>query len=94
MSTIDRFVLTKEARRELNATKERIEAGDSSPYELRAQQLILESGKGVKGALTTALKLYNWHNDSYSRRARKPAVVNGGLTLPKLIRDMEERDYP
>ncbi len=86
-------VFTKKAEKELYISRERVEAGDSSVYETIAQGELHKSMKGEKGALKKAMELYRAHDSIFSRRARKPDVVGGQLILPKLVRDMEERDY-
>lgn len=86
--------LTRKGERELCASRERVEAGDSSVYEMIAQGELHRSINGEKGALKKALELYQKHDRIFSRRARKPIVAEGEVRLPKLIFDMKERDYP
>jgi len=86
--------LTEKAIQELNTAREKVEAGDSSVYEMIAQGELHRSMNGEKGALGKALGLYQKHDSIFSRRVRKPILAEGDIQLPKLVSDMKERDYP
>ncbi len=87
-------LLTTKGEKELKATRERVESGDSSVYELVAQRLLFENLSGKKGKLPEAENLYNMHNNTFSRRARIPSFSGGRYKLPLLVRDMDERIVP
>ncbi len=90
-----RDILTKEGERELLATRERAEAGDSSVFEIVAQLHLKIHLNGTRGHLATALRMYDLHDDTFSRRARKPVRFEGEFRLPMIVNDdMQESLYP
>jgi hypothetical protein len=94
-----KYILTEEGRRELLASRERVEAGDSSSFELSAQRILLESRSDLeyykKVVISKANSLYKIHNEIFSRRARTPKFANERIVeMPVIIYDLKESIYP